>query len=139
MVNLFYQIIQSIYSCKLAFITASKKRVKVDHNKLVLEDIASGPYYLQSLICCRYLTPQPPPIFFLQHLLYFDSLFNLQSLGSFPRNRVFAMLESAKLLTAINTLKKLQRRIFFLVHFLYILNELRENRKPLTCVFDKCI
>ena len=55
MVNLFYQIKQLIYSCKLAFITASKKRVKVDRNMLVLEDIASGPYYLQGLICCRYL------------------------------------------------------------------------------------
>ena len=55
-----------------------------------------------------------PPIFFLQHLLCFVSLFNLQS---FPKNRV---LESAKFLTAINTLKKLQRI----------------EREPLTCVFD---
>ena len=70
MVNLFYQIKQSIYSCKLAIITASKKRVKVDRNMLVLEDIASGPYYLQGLICCRYLITKMKSNLSLNSLYY---------------------------------------------------------------------
>ena len=73
-------------------------------------------------------TPQSP-IFFLQHLLCFVSLFNLQS---FPRNRVFVMLESAKFLTALNTLKKLQGKILFFDPKRIE----RENWEPLTCVFD---